>query len=734
MLYPWMLLGLTGLGVPIIIHLIQRQRLRPQVLATLQFLDPEDTANAFAPVPRDLLQLLLRLLLLTLFVLLMSRLLFTGSAVGPRTLAVLLDSSLTMQQKFDDNQTLFQKHKQQVLQLIDGLRPSDRMALLLVGDKVLAETGFLQDREELRRIAEGFEVSDGGGLALMPAIRRTVLQLAGRREVNACVLVFSDQQQVHYAPYQEEAGKGGDDNPTTAFRDELERGQVKLFLIDERSPGGVNLSVEQVRFSPETVHVGASSRVTAVVRNHTDEQQTTTVRFFEGEQAGLQRSLTLGPREAAHIDLVHRFEAPVDSACRVEIDPDVLPGDNRFYLPMRIRDRRQVLLVTPASAGGEERGLELSFRGVDLLAYALNPGEALGKGAGTAIQVKRITPQQFGRVSLPIYSLIILYGVTDLSEQSARDLAAFVGNGGGVWLIPEHEGSPLRFNEGYGQLLNGLAIGQLKQPPQPPTIDRAEGAVTHPLFLPLLREEWGNPRDLTFNQYFALQSPGNAAIALRTATGDPLVALARRERGLVLLQLFPGDLDSSTLPRTSAFVPLVQQTVALLGQRGEPERPDVLRVGEVHRLHVPEFRSLKGDVVVKGPQERRFPVTTAEGGEVRVEGLTRAGAYEVSHPARKTNRPRFLAVNPVLGVSDLAPLPEEAQADLFGSRNVLRLPFAELDEQFARRHELLAWLIVLVLAAFVAEALLGAWQARRRVQTAAGRAGSVSDRSGEGTR
>ena len=30
---------------------------KPQVLATLQFLDPQDSANAFAPVPRDLLQL-----------------------------------------------------------------------------------------------------------------------------------------------------------------------------------------------------------------------------------------------------------------------------------------------------------------------------------------------------------------------------------------------------------------------------------------------------------------------------------------------------------------------------------------------------------------------------------------------------------------------------------------------------------------------------------------------------
>src|SRR5581483_1254830 len=111
MLYPLMLLGLIGLAVPVIIHLIQRQRLKPQVLATLQFLDPQDAANAFAPVPRDLLQLLLRLALLGLFVLLMARLLAGSADVGPRTLAVVLDGSLSTQRKGEGEQSLFDRQK-----------------------------------------------------------------------------------------------------------------------------------------------------------------------------------------------------------------------------------------------------------------------------------------------------------------------------------------------------------------------------------------------------------------------------------------------------------------------------------------------------------------------------------------------------------------------------------------------------------------------------------------------
>jgi hypothetical protein len=73
----------------------------------------------------------------------------------------------------------------------------------------------------------------------------------------------------------------------------------------------------------------------------------------------------------------------------------------------------------------------------------------------------------------------------------------------------------------------------------------------------------------------------------------------------------------------------------------------------------------------------------------------------------------------VSGSGDLTPLSDEDQAELFGSRQVVRLPFADVDSQFQRRHELLRLLIVLVFLALAVEALIGAWQSRRRVKKGA---------------
>ena len=715
MLHPWMLLGLAGLAVPVILHLIQRQRLRPQLLATLEFLDVEDAANAFAPVPRDWLQLLLRLLLLTLFILLMARMAIQDARPGPRTMAVVLDQSLSMQRKVDARESLFDRCRTKILALIDEMGPEDRMALVLAGDRVAVETGYLQDREALRRTAAAFEVSDGGGRALVTKLRSVVRELAGRRDANASVLVFSDHQASHFQPYLEEA-RGGDENPTRAFRDYLDRGQVKLVLVDCAGPETENLALEKVRFMPEQVYLGGSSRVTAVVSNHSGRAQETNVRVTAGQQAGKPRALRLEPGETASIDLVQRFETPEDSACRVEIDPDALPGDNHYWLPMRLRDRKQVLLVAPAGDRQQEAALEFTHRGADLLAYAMNPGEALGQGGGTAVNVKRISPAMLGRVSLPMYSVVVLYGTVELGESSARDLATYVRNGGGVWLVAEREVSPLRFNEAHAGLLGGLAIGRLKQADPVESLGRDEAGLNDSLFLPLLRDEWGDTRDIYFTRYHVLQSPGTAAVALRTAGGDPLAAVVRLGLGRVFVQLFDDELDSSSLPRTGAWVPLVQEVLGLLARRGGPASADVLRVGEVHHVLLPELRGLRGTANVRGPSDAQFPLAGDDVGEIRVEGLDRAGIYQVSHSAKTSARVHYLAVNPVLGESDLAPLGPESQAELFGTENVARLKPEELAENFSTRREIVSLLLLLVLVAMAVEALVGAWQARRRVR------------------
>jgi hypothetical protein len=130
-------------------------------------------------------------------------------------------------------------------------------------------------------------------------------------------------------------------------------------------------------------------------------------------------------------------------------------------------------------------------------------------------------------------------------------------------------------------------------------------------------------------------------------------------------------------------------------------------------MRLPEFRNLSGEVQVAGPETRSFAMSGPDGDEIRVEGLLKAGEYEISHPAKKSGRKRFMTVNAVSGESDLSPLSEAEQESIFGAGNVARVKYADLAGQFSQRHEIAGTLGALVLLAFVLEAFVGAWQSRR---------------------
>jgi hypothetical protein len=76
-------------------------------------------------------------------------------------------------------------------------------------------------------------------------------------------------------------------------------------------------------------------------------------------------------------------------------------------------------------------------------------------------------------------------------------------------------------------------------------------------------------------------------------------------------------------------------------------------------------------------------------------------------------RPRWLAVNAATGESDLDPLTPADQKEAFGDAGVLRLPYERLAGVFERRQEAMPIVILLVFAAFAAEAAMGAWRSSR---------------------
>jgi hypothetical protein len=706
MLSSWMLWGLLGLGIPITIHLIKRQKMRPRLLATLRFLDKTDEVNVFAPVPRDVLQLLLRLLLLTAFILLMARFIQRAEEPGPRAMMIVLNNSLSMQRQTPGGASLFDVMRRQAGTLVDGMRASDSASVLLVGDRIFADTGLTRDRAALRAAVDAAWVGSGGSRSLIPAICRAVADLQGAPALDRVVVVFADWRREALA----------DAVVPENLRRLLVSGRVRLFLIGEPLPKSDNIAVERVACWPSAVHIGSGGKATATIRSYADRETMIDVELSVGAGEGESRTVMLSTGATVHVDLAHRFDLPADVGLAVCARAgDSLSGDDRGYIPMRTRPQRSVLLVSPPGYPSEE-GTDRGYSGADILSYAINPEATLGLAAGVHTSVSRITPAGFARSTLSRFAAIVFYGVEALPEaRSAQDLRDYVRNGGGLWLIPDRRGTPLQFNATFGDLLDGAQLGALREPAAPVFASRGETGIERPLLLPLVRGEWANPDEIPISRYWAMQRPGAARRVLATREGDTLAAVVEIGRGRVCLLLFDCDVRSSAYPRSAAFLPMAQTILGYVAGGNDIPPTDVMRAGATHAMCLSGCREIGGEALAKGPATNSFPVDAE--GWIRAHGLNIAGQYQVTHPKRPAGRPRILSVNPVTGESDLTPADDADLSRLFGDRRAQRMRFESLSSCWIRGREAGEWWMALVLAALTAEAAAGVWFALRRKGT-----------------
>ncbi|MBM4148761.1 MAG: hypothetical protein FJ224_06930 [Lentisphaerae bacterium] len=706
MLNPLMLLGLLGLAVPIVIHLINRQRMKPQPLATLKFLEQRDVANAFAPVPRDLLQLLLRLLLLALFVLLMARITGPSRTTGPRALAIVLDNSMSMRGPSADGATsLFEAHRARILDLVRGMNQGDFFSFTLVGDKVFESTGFTSDIAVLESAVTNAWVSDGGGRSLFVAIEDTLRDLRSKRAASSALLVFSDQQ---LRNYRSRLG-------TPGLADLLRGSRIRPVFIADPVPILPNVELHSGEFHPEKVYLGASGKATAHLVNSSPTQQTVVVSLKSGPVVIASRPCNLASGETARVEIRQTFDSPNDSALGVNVSEDGFNADNDAYTTVRMLKRRQVLLVTSESYPKPE-GLTIGSSGPDLFACAINPSEATGEAGGeTYISVKRVVRTELERKALSMYSMVVLYGIQMLDDEVIRDLEGYVNQGGGLYIVPDSNvTSTTVFNGAFGPFLAGFELGDLREPKIAAVMDTNEKSIADPLLLDLVRGEWGTVNDILFARYFSTQAQGEMKAALKTRDGDLLLGVAPMGKGQVCVQTHSWNLDDTSLPRNLAFVSVAHAIVDRLSPVDEDVagRTDHIRVGDFHRMELPQFRGLGGTVTLEGPRTYSFEMAP-EDTHVMVKDIYIAGAYRATHPGKAIARDRWLAVNRAPDESDLTVASPEQLAGLCGGGDVV-LTSDRVDDLFRPRRELFILLLTLVFVALVAETLFGALFSRGR--------------------
>ncbi|MEC9073206.1 MAG: BatA domain-containing protein, partial [Myxococcota bacterium] len=196
---PWLLLGLLGAAVPVIIHLINRQRARLRRFAALEYLLLSDKRLAQRLRLRQLLVLLLRMLLLAAipFALAKPYLESDPSAVGdlsdPGAVVLVVDDSMSMTSQAQGSDTALGRAVELARDSVQSGGARTRFAVVMAGKPArLITPGFTYEHDVLERALDSVTPGPRSG-DMAGALREAEALLADTTDASRRVLVIGDQ-------------------------------------------------------------------------------------------------------------------------------------------------------------------------------------------------------------------------------------------------------------------------------------------------------------------------------------------------------------------------------------------------------------------------------------------------------------------------------------------------------------------------------------------------------------
>ena len=531
------LAGLAGAALPVIIHLLNREKSRKVDFGWFRFLARAQAAHARRFRIREVLLLVMRTLLCILLALAFARPFFADADAretregAPSHIAIVLDLSYSM--RFPG---WWEKARARALDIVASTAIGDRITVISAADRALTVQPFTDDVGAIRQVinqelAPTCETTDLGS-----AFRAAEDRLRRVGAGDARLYVISDHQEAGWKRLDpgDRAGPG-----------------VEVFLEEIAGPERENLALTQVRATPDEADSSLVS-IDARIRNFglLDRPNLSVSLFMSGERTAT-RTISVPAGEATEVAFSTSIHGPGARSGWVEVHDDLLEIDNRRYFVAAPPNRSRVLCVD--GSGSRHRASYYLLR-------ALSPWPDSRRG-GPSPRV--IPPEALDATAVEQTDVIFICGPARLSGPAAQVLEEFVGRGGGLLAAGGERGLPQ-----LGKLMPGLAPRVHWVPEEEGFAILTDLDFQHPLFSAFRAARHGDFGAAHTFAYARLDPPGDARILMRFDDGTP--ALVERDFGSGKILLFTSSLDTSwtDLPKRPVFAPLVHEILHYLTASG----------------------------------------------------------------------------------------------------------------------------------------------------------------------
>ncbi|MFZ4817070.1 MAG: vWA domain-containing protein [Limisphaerales bacterium] len=549
--HAFLLSALAGLGIPVLLHLLLKQRNPRMRVSTLRFFEIQETRSSSRRKLRNLLLLLLRLLVFALIVLAFARPYLPegwGGTPQPqrRDMILVLDRSLSLR-AIDSGKPRWPAALAEARRILATLSEGDRAALIGIGERAEVLSGFGPPSLILDRLKD-----------LQPTVTRGDVGEA-LREAQSLVAALD-------SPGAASVTVIGDLQRTGA--DQLDRVSLPRWLpVQFIRVGPVvspNVAITDLRLPAEpngplsmiVANYGDRPVQNRSVRCLLDGQPVSEIAFSRG--AGVSESLEWKlPRLSAGW---HEAEVQLK-------DSDALAEDNVRRLAFQVPERIRVIAV-------ENRSQVRSFEEQTFfVAAALDPffGATNSGQGGFVVDILRpeavaaaVSPHR----TRPGPDVVLLPAMRSLPGEAVAALNAWVEQGGGVFFFGGDSLEPSRFNAEFGALSPGQWGAPVSAHAEVPwrigAFDR-----TSPVFRPFAAARSGGPAVAEFTRRHAVTATPESTVLARFDDGDPFLLGRTVGRGAVLLANTSADTAWTDWPKHKSFVPWVMAAVTWLADRGD---------------------------------------------------------------------------------------------------------------------------------------------------------------------
>lgn len=608
-LAPLFLAGLLGIGLPVWLHLLRKQKETPVPFSTLMFLQKTEQRHTRKKQLRYLALFSLRTLIVLLLALIFAQPFYREPLAvtqSSRLVLVGLDSSLSMQRE-----GLADAARREALAVVDA-NAGKAMQVIAFAHGATMLTEVTNDADKARDAIRSWKPGYSNGSFAELTQAATSIHTNEKKPLDLH-LVSDLQASAMPASFEESKLPPGT--------------ELTAHPVGEAKQD--NWSIDAV-VAPSRVAPGAKVMVRAVLASYAGEDRELPLGLYFNDGKVASASVKLKAGERGEVAFAEVEPGPRWTRGEVRIESaDSLPQDNRFDFALEKTDLQTVAFVSGATVNLSAKYMETALAAIP----------------NTLYRFQMLAPGQLSEENIRTFAYVVVDAGTGVFPAIAADLSRYVRSGGAVWiLLPRSgvSGTPVPLAE---TTLRSASQGTERAELRLDTL-----APTHPIF-----EGLEGLRSIRFLSAWNVDETGFAVLA-RLGDQTPVLLEKQIGDGRVLLLTSALDSASNDMPFHPVFVPFIERVSRYLS--GLTARGASRHVDDFFEIRAPGTTGEATGYEVTGPSGTRL-VSRSESLTTEGVPLDEPGFYRVE---RVGGREELVAANVGARESDLTRMDDAALA------------------------------------------------------------------------